>query len=46
MLDLIEKSKSEQAPAFDGVDSEGRTIKLSNYKSKSNVVLALNRGFG
>ena len=46
MLDLIEKSKSEHAPAFDGVDSEGRNIILSSYLSKSNVVLVLNRGFG
>jgi hypothetical protein len=46
MLELIEKSKSEQAPAFDGVDAEGRTIELSSYKSKLNVVLVLNRGFG
>lgn len=45
MLDLIEKSKSEQAPVFHGIDSEGRTIKLSSYTGKSNVVLVLNRGF-
>jgi hypothetical protein len=46
MLDLIEKSKAKQAPAFEGVDSEGKNIKLSTYFSKSNVVLVLNRGFG
>jgi hypothetical protein len=46
MPDLIEKSKAEQAPGFEGIDSEGRNIKLSSYLSKSNVVLVLNRGFG
>jgi hypothetical protein len=46
MLDLIDKSKSEQAPPFEGIDSSGRNIKLSSYLSKSNVVLVLNRGFG
>jgi peroxiredoxin len=46
MLDLIEKSQSETAPEFTGVDTEGRRIKLSAYKGKSNVVLVLNRGFG
>jgi hypothetical protein len=46
MLDLIEKSQSEPAPEFAGIDSGGRTIKLSAYRGKSNVVLVLNRGFG
>jgi peroxiredoxin len=46
MLDLIEKSQSENAPEFDGVDTEGRRVNLSAYRDKSNVVLVLNRGFG
>ncbi len=46
MLDLIEKSQSEPAPEFDGVDTGGRRVKLSAYRGKSNIVLVLNRGFG
>ena len=46
MVDLIEKSQSKQAPEFSGVDTEGRTVQLSAFRGKSNVVLVLNRGFG
>jgi peroxiredoxin len=33
------------APDFSMDDSQGRTIKLSDYKGKKNVMLVFNRGF-
>ncbi len=33
------------APDFTAVDSEGRTVRLSDFKGKNNVVLVFNRGF-
>jgi peroxiredoxin len=33
------------APDFSMNDAEGRTIKLSDYKGKKNVMLVFNRGF-
>ena len=30
---------------FTAADSEGKTIKLSDYRGKNNVVLIFNRGF-
>ncbi len=34
------------APDFALTDTEGRTIRLSDYKGKKHVVLVFNRGFG
>jgi peroxiredoxin len=34
------------APDFTATDSEGKTLRLSDYRSKKNVVLVFNRGFG
>ena len=39
------KSETTAAPDFTAIDSEGRTIRLSDYRGKS-VVLVFNRGFG
>ena len=41
------KSQNEAAlaPDFSATDSEGRTVKLSDYKGKKNVFLVFNRGF-
>jgi peroxiredoxin len=33
------------APDFEMTDSEGRTVRLSDYRDKKNVVLVFNRGF-
>ena len=33
------------APDFTAQDSEGREVRLSDYKGKKNVVLVFNRGF-
>ncbi len=32
------------APDFTATDSEGRTVRLSDYRGKKNVVLVFNRG--
>jgi peroxiredoxin len=34
------------APEFSAADSEGRRVRLSDYRDKRNVVLVFNRGFG
>ncbi len=34
------------APDFAMTDTEGRTIRLSDYRGKKHVVLVFNRGFG
>lgn len=35
----------EIAPDFELVDVAGKTIRLSDYRGKKNVVLVFNRGF-
>ena len=40
------KLKSTPAPDFEMTDSEGRAVRLSEYKGKKHVVLVFNRGFG
>ncbi len=37
--------KSVKAPDFELKDTNGKTIRLSDYFQKKNVVLALLRGF-
>jgi len=37
--------KVVMAPPFDTNDSEGRRVKLSDYRDKKNVFLVFNRGF-
>jgi peroxiredoxin len=42
---MIDENQTPLAPEFAESDSEGRLIRLSNYKGKKNVVLVFNRGF-
>ena len=45
MLELINVKKAIAANDFNATDSENRSVKLSDYKGKKNVVLVFNRGF-
>ena len=38
-------AKAVMAADFAAADSEGRTVRLSDFKGKRNVVLVFNRGF-
>jgi peroxiredoxin len=42
---MIEENQNPVAPDFTANDSEGKLIKLSDYRGKNNVVLVFNRGF-
>ena len=42
---MLSKEKATLAPDFTATDSEGRTIRLADYKGKKNVFLVFNRGF-
>ena len=42
---MIGKDKATVSPDFTAADSEGRTIRLADYKGKKNVFLVFNRGF-
>jgi peroxiredoxin len=43
---MIDAKPAALAPDFTATDSEGRTIRLSDYKGRKHVVLVFNRGFG
>jgi len=45
MLQLIPKNEAKMAPDFVIEDSRQKTIKLADFRGKSNVVLVFNRGF-
>lgn len=36
---------TETAPDFTLMDTQGKTIRLSDYRGKKHVLLVLNRGF-
>ena len=42
---VTEEKEPVAAPDFTAPDSEGKTIRLSEYRGKNNVVLIFNRGF-
>jgi peroxiredoxin len=43
---MVSIKTAKLAPDFQATDSEGRTVRLSDYRDKKNVVLVFNRGFG
>jgi peroxiredoxin len=42
---MIDANQVASAPDFSAIDSEGKSIHLSDYKGKKNVLLVFNRGF-
>lgn len=42
---MIGRDKAAQAPDFAAADSQGRSVRLSDFKGKKNVFLVFNRGF-
>jgi peroxiredoxin len=42
---MIDNRTAVLAHDFTATDSEGRAIRLSDYKGKKHVVLVFNRGF-
>jgi peroxiredoxin len=42
---MIDATRAKIAPDFTASDSEGRTIRLSDYRGKKNIALVFNRGF-
>ncbi len=42
---MIKDRPTTAAPDFTAADSEGRTVRLADYRGKKNVVLVFNRGF-
>jgi peroxiredoxin len=43
---MTAEKQTPSAPDFGMEDSDGRMVRLSDYRGKKNVVLVLNRGFG
>ncbi|MEN6374888.1 MAG: hypothetical protein ABFD75_08925 [Smithella sp.] len=44
-MNKSEIAEYRPAPDFELTDSEGRQVKLSNYKGIKDIVLIFNRGF-
>jgi peroxiredoxin len=42
---VIAQVRAPSAPDFAATDSEGRTVRLSDYHAKKSLVLVFNRGF-
>ena len=42
---MVELNTLTSAPDFTATDSEGRVVRLSDYRGKNNIVLVFNRGF-
>jgi peroxiredoxin len=39
-------AKATPAPDFEATSSEGKVIRLSDFRGRKHVVLVFNRGFG
>jgi len=42
---MADKKQYKIAPDFSASDTEGRTVRLSDFKDNKNVILVFNRGF-
>ncbi len=42
---MLDKKQAVVAPDFTATDSEGKTVRLSDYRDNRHVVLVFNRGF-
>jgi peroxiredoxin len=42
---VIDENEAPFGPNFSAIDSEGKSIQLSDFKGKKKVVLVFNRGF-
>jgi len=42
---MIDEKQTPLAPDFTSTDTEGKVIRLWDYKGKKNVLLVFNRGF-
>ena len=40
------KAKPTPAPDFEMTDSQGKVVRLADFKGKKHAVLVFNRGFG
>jgi peroxiredoxin len=41
----MDRNTASLAPEFSAIDSEGRTVRLSDYRGKKHILLVFNRGF-
>jgi peroxiredoxin len=42
---MIDDKQTPLAPDFSATDSEGKLIRLSDYKGKKKLIVVFNRGF-
>jgi len=42
---MADKNQYKIAPDFSAIDTEGLTVRLSDFKDNKNVILVFNRGF-
>jgi peroxiredoxin len=42
---MADKTRADSTPEFTATDTEGRTVRLSDFRGSKNVFLVFNRGF-